>query len=238
MFDKFGSDYFADFVDSRDQYAIAPIEQINLEGMRLYNTPTGARYPSMSSVTKLLSEDAIEQWRRRVGPDEAAKVGARASRRGTAVHKLAEHYVLGETELFTTAFRKSMPDARANWIGLKETLDANLSEIRASECQLYSNELRLAGTTDCIGVYQNKLSVIDFKTSGKLKNEEWIEGYFVQCDGYGQMWKEQTGETPENIVIIIATDEAHEPQVFVKPFGLYLPRLKKLRLEFFKRYRV
>lgn len=235
MFNKFDNEYFHHFKDARSNYSIPKIEQINLEGQRLYMTPSGVKYPSMSTVTKLLSEDAIKQWRKRVGEDEAKKVSARASRRGTAVHKLAEHYVLGESAEFKTAFRKSMPDTQFNWGGIKEVLDERLSEVRASECQMYTHMMRLAGTTDCIGVFDGKLCVIDFKTSMKLKKEEYIEGYFLQCDGYGQMWKELTGETPENIVVIIGTDVRKEPQVFIKPWGEHLHALKKLRLEYFRR---
>lgn len=236
MFNKFADDYFVRFADTRSNYNIPKIEQINLEGQRLYLTPSGTKYPSMSTVTKLLSEEAIKAWRKRVGPEEAQRVSNHASRRGTGVHKLAEHYILGENLDFKTTFRKCMPDAQLNWKGVKKCLDERLTEVRASECQLFSHMLRLAGTTDCIGIFDGKLSVIDFKTSAKIKKEDWIQGYFLQCNGYGQMWHELTGELPEQIVIIIACDALpNEPQVFVKPFGEHLPALKKLRLEYFKR---
>jgi genome maintenance exonuclease 1 len=236
VFNRFDENYFASFLDRRHEYKIPLIEQINLEGMRLYATPSGVRYPSMSTITKMLSGDAIAQWRKRVGAEEANRVSARASRRGTAVHKLAEHYILGEQTAFKSAYRKSMPDTQANWAGMKEHLDEHLTEVRATECQLYSDKLRLSGTTDCIGVYKGRLCVIDFKTSGKWKQREWIDAYFLQCDGYGAMWEERTGETPESTVIIMATDGHREPQVFEEPYGASLSALKKLRLAFYQKF--
>ena len=235
---NFDESYFASFVDRRSSYVIPELEQINLDGQRFYATPSGAKYPSMSTLVKLLSGDAIAQWRKRVGPEEANRVGARASRRGTTVHALAENYLLGNRSEFITLHRKAMPDTHANWKGMKEHLDAKISEVRASECRLFSHALRLAGTTDFIGVYGGKLCVIDFKTSGKWKKREWIDGYFIQGDGYGMMWEELTGETPEDVVIIMATDGLPEPQVFVEPYGSSMKKLKQLRLDFYKAHGV
>jgi hypothetical protein len=131
-----------------------------------------------------------------------------------------------------------MPDTQSNWAGLKEHLDEHFTELRASECPLYSHDLRLAGTTDCIGIYKGRLCVIDFKTSGKWKKREWIDSYFIQGDGYGKMWEERTGETPESVVILMATDGHREPQVFEEPYGASMKALKQLRLDFFKRHGV
>lgn len=239
MFNKFDDEYFKPISDVRDSYHIPVIERIDHHaGQRLYLTETGLKYPSMSTVTSLLSKQAIADWRKRVGADEANKIGARAGRRGTDVHKLAEHYCLNEKDQFIAAYRKSMPDTQSNWGGMKEVVDQYISEVRASECQLYSDALRMAGTTDLIGLFDGKLSVIDFKTSMKWKERSWIDGYFIQCDGYGAMWEERTGETPEQSVIIIATDVKRSPQVFVEPYGQSLPALKNLRLEYFKQFGV
>jgi genome maintenance exonuclease 1 len=235
---SFADDYFTPFADRRGDYSIPELEQINLDGQRFYATPSGAKYPSMSTLVKLLSGDAIAQWRKRVGPEEAARVGARASRRGTSVHSLAENYLLGQKDEFRSLYRKAMPDTHANWKGLKPYFDTHISEVRASECRLYSHALRLAGTTDFIGVHNGRLAVIDFKTSGKFKKREWIDGYFIQGDGYGMMWEELTGETPEDVVIIMATDGMPEPQVFVEPYGSSMKKLKQLRLDFYKAHGV
>lgn len=235
---QIGENYFKSFSDMRCSYTIPELEQINGDGQRFYKTSDGTKYPSMSTVTKLLSRDAIKQWRARVGPEEAAMTSARASRRGTSVHSLTEAYICGNHDTFRTLHRKAMPDATANWSGVKRHLDEHFTEVHASECKLFSHRLRLAGTVDCVGVYKGRLCVIDFKTSGKYKKREWIDSYFIQCDGYGVMWEELTGLRPEASVIIMATDGLAEPQIFDEPFGESLPKLKKLRLEYFKEFGV
>lgn len=230
----FDEPYFKRFVNQKHKYRFPDLEQINTDHGRYYLTPNGKKYPSMSTVVGLLGKQAIIEWKKRVGLEEAAKKSAHASRRGTVVHRLAELYILAEQDEFTKAYRKAMPDSRANWTGLKEELDNSLTEIRGLETRMFSHTLRLAGTTDCIGVYRGKLSVIDFKTSGKLKKREWIDSYFIQADGYAQMWEELTGEKIEQLVIIIAVDGQEKPQVFIEPRGSSMRKLKDVRMEYWK----
>ena len=76
------------------QHDIPSLVQINESGRRLYKTPTGEKYPSVTTVVGLQSADKVQEWRKRVGTDEANKVSARASKRGSSVHSLCEHYLL------------------------------------------------------------------------------------------------------------------------------------------------
>jgi len=191
--------------------------------------------PSMSTVLSVRKGDELKEWRERVGEEEVNRIGNHAVKRGTRVHLLAEHYICRNIEGFQEAYRKAMPDARENWNGIKQVLDTRLQELRASECQLFSRKLRIAGTTDLIGVFDNKVSVVDFKTSRKQKKREWIDSYFIQGDGYGTMWNELTHqmEPIEQIVIIIAVDGMKEAQVFVEPFGSMMSTLIETRKAFY-----
>jgi hypothetical protein len=221
-------------VDRRSQYNSFPaIQQVNGDGLRYYLTQDGVKLPSMSTVLSVRSKDELKEWRNRVGEVEANRVGIRATSRGSRVHLLAEQYVCSDPNGFTQAYRKAMPDALANWTGVKHVLDTRLQELRASECRLFSRRLRIAGTTDLIGVFDHKLSVIDFKTSANKKQRDWIDDYFIQGDGYGSMWHELTGEKPEQIVIIIATDGLKESQVFIEPFGSMMDILIETRKNFY-----
>ena len=92
-------------------------------------------------------------------------------------------------------------------------MDDNISKVYAQECPLYSNYLGLAGRTDCVAVWKNKLSIIDFKTSSKPKKREWIEDYFMQCSGYAVMFEERTKIPVANVVVLIAVEE-ESPQIF------------------------
>ena len=53
---------------------------------RTYSTPDGGRYPSITTVLSILSEEAIAKWRARVGTEVADAIGRKASGRGTLVH--------------------------------------------------------------------------------------------------------------------------------------------------------
>ena len=178
---------------------------------RTYKCPDGSSFNSVTTVLKVLSEDAIQAWRRRVGEDVANKIGVRAANRGTAVHSIIERYLDNDIEYD----KDVMPDVLSTFKDVQPILDEHISEILGLEAPLYSKHLKLAGRVDCVGVFDNKLSIIDFKTSRKIKKKEWIHNYFAQASAYAIMFEERTGIPVPQLVIIIAVDN-QEPQVFVE----------------------
>ena len=177
---------------------------------RVYTDPNNNTYPSITTVLSILSEDAIKAWRARVGEFEANRISKTASNRGTAVHDLLERYVNNDPE-----FSKGiMPNIMQSFYDVKPVLDKRLNTVFAQEAPLYSNHLSLAGRVDCVGVWDNKPAIVDFKTSRKPKKKEWIDGYFMQCCAYAIMWEERTGNPITQLVVLIAVD-GHEPQIFV-----------------------
>ena len=178
---------------------------------RTYKCPDGSSFNSVTTVLKVLSEDAIQAWRRRVGEDVANKIGVRAANRGTAVHSIIERYLDNNVEYD----KDVMPDVLSTFKDVQPVLDEHISEILGLEAPLYSKHLKLAGRVDCVGVFDNKLSIIDFKTSRKIKKKEWIHNYFAQASAYAIMFEERTGIPVPQLVIIIAVDN-EEPQVFVE----------------------
>ena len=135
---------------------------------RTYKCPDGSSFNSVTTVLKVLSEDAIQAWRRRVGEDVANKIGVRAANRGTAVHSIIERYLDNNVEYD----KDVMPDVLSTFKDVQPILDEHISEILGLEAPLYSKHLKLAGRVDCVGVFDNKLSIIDFKTSRKIKKKE------------------------------------------------------------------
>lgn len=193
---------------------LVPLERLkrtSVDGQRMYETPEGLYYPSVTTITSQLNKDKIVQWRARVGEAAANKISAQASSRGTSVHKLCEDYVLNKQ-----MEEKVMPSNKDMFLAIKRHLDDNVNNIRAVEGFLYSNFLRTAGQVDLIAEYKGKLAIIDFKTSRKYKKEEWIENYFIQESAYSFMFEERTGIQVPLLVTIIAVDNEAEPQVFVK----------------------
>ena len=108
---------------------------------------------------------------------------------------------------------------------LSHRLDS-IDNIRIQEGGLYSDRLKLAGRVDCIAEYDHELSVIDFKTSSKERNDEWNENYYIQCAAYAEMYEERTGEEINQLVILCVTEDG-VVQEFVKEKGEYLPLLNE-----------
>ena len=178
---------------------VGKLVQVNSKAGRYYETPSGAKYPSVTSVTKLHSQASILAWKERVGEEEAGRISRRALGRGNKIHSLAEKYLLNEGDC-------SDDFSKADFGQMIPFLD-NINNIRCLETKLYSDHLKVAGTADCIAEYEGKLTVIDFKTSAKMKKREWVKDYFMQCSAYAVMYEERTGTPIERMLLIINVED-------------------------------
>ena len=191
-----------------------------VDGKRYYISPSGKKLPSVTTVLGHSKKHIIKEWRERVGNEEAQKISTRASVRGTKFHNMMEKYLTNDATLFENV----MPDMKQAFKDTQKTVDL-IDNIHYIECPLYSERLGLAGRTDVIGEFAKTLSVIDFKTSTKLKKEEWIDNYFEQGTAYALMYEELTGIPIDQIVIIISVDGETEPQVFIRDKKHYVDSL-------------
>jgi genome maintenance exonuclease 1 len=210
-----------DFNRKQFEYELLEFAELQrIDGpIRLYETPEGKRYPSVTTVLgKMMDKSALETWRKRVGEEEAARVSARASTRGTNVHTMCENYVLGND------IDASMPHNMMMFNQIKKVLDEKVDMVRATECTLFSDHLKLAGSCDLIANYDGRLSIIDYKTSAKRKRKDWIEGYFLQASLYSYMLWEMTDILVKDIVIIIGVDDSLESQIFIERPQRYLEK--------------
>lgn len=195
------------------------------DGKRYYTTPDGVKLPSVTTVIGAKGKAAIIAWRKRVGEEEANKISRKASGRGTNVHTLCERYLNNEP------LGEIMPDAKAMFLPLKPILN-RINNIHYQECALWSVKLGMAGRVDCIGEFDGVLSVIDFKTSKRIKKREDIDNYFAQCVAYACMYEELIGNGIDQIVIIMAVDD-EEPLIFIEKTEDHLNTL----LEYIKFYK-
>ncbi len=174
---------------------------------RTYTTPDGTRYPSITTVLSILSEESIAAWRRRVGEEEANRISTKAAGRGTLVHQIIEEYLKNQD------VDDYLPHIRQSLENLRPILDSRIGKIYGLEVPLYSSHLGLAGRCDCIAEFDGVKSIVDFKTSRKPKKKEWIDNYFAQMAGYAVMWEERTSQPITNTVVIMDVDD-NEPLVF------------------------
>ena len=222
-------------VSNRKEFEYELLEFAELQRIdgpiRLYETPEGKRYPSVTTVLgKMMDKSALETWRKRVGEEEASRVSARASTRGTNVHTMCENYVLGND------IDASMPHNMMMFNQIKKVLDEKVDMVRATECTLFSDHLKLAGSCDLIANYDGRLSIIDYKTSAKRKRKDWIEGYFLQASLYSYMLWEMTEILVKDIVIIIGVDDSLESQIFIERPQRYLEKAVDLVRSYHKMY--
>jgi genome maintenance exonuclease 1 len=222
-------------VSNRKEFEYELLEFAELQRIdgptRFYETPEGNRYPSVTAVLgKMMDKSELETWRKRVGEEEAARVSARASTRGTNVHTMCENYVLGND------IDASMPHNMMMFNQIKKVLDEKVDMVRATECTLFSDHLKLAGSCDLIANYDGRLSIIDYKTSAKRKRKDWIEGYFLQASLYSYMLWEMTDILVKDIVIIIGVDDSLESQIFIERPQRYLEKAVDLVRSYHKMY--
>ena len=206
------------------------VEPVNKDGVRFYKLPkTDKYYPSVTSITSFKNAKFFKEWRTKIGEDEANRITARATQRGTAFHSIAEDYINGELDL--DKYLDNNPLSVRMFQSAKDTLN-RINNIHCLESFLYSHYLGLAGRVDCIAEFDGELAVIDFKTSTKEKKEEHIENYFVQETAYAAMFLERTGIEVKKIVTLIATEEG-SIQIFQKHnLDDYLQLLKTYISEF------
>lgn len=195
------------------------------DGSRVYSTPSGQSYPSVTSVTGLLNIQSIMEWRKRVGEETANKISKKAANRGTRIHSLCEKFLLNE-EVVPDMFDHAM------WKSIEPYL-GRINNVHALETPLYSDHLQVAGTVDCIAEYEGKLAVIDFKTSARVKHRDDIHSYFMQCSAYAVAFEELTGINIPRIVVIMAVDD-NDPLVFHEKRDAWIDGFKSLREDFRK----
>jgi len=195
-----------------------------VNGQRWYTTPEGKKYASITTILSDGPKPWLENWRNNLGKSRADKETKRCADRGTAVHLLAEKYLDNEQ-----GFTKGID---ASYVRLFNQIKIPLNKIdniRAQECALYSDRLRLAGRVDVVGEYEGKLAIIDFKTSNNNKDESMVEDYFIQCTAYAIMYHELYGEPIEDIVVIIAVEKGMMPLVYKRKIDDYVaPLLKRI----------
>jgi genome maintenance exonuclease 1 len=187
------------------------LESVTLpNGKRHYVTPNGVKLPSVTTVIGAKEKKGILEWRKRVGEAEANRISKIASGRGNRVHLMAEQYLNNEE----IQWSKCMPDAVEAFSQIKPYLD-NVNNIHYQEQALWSETIGMAGRVDLIAEWDGVLSVIDFKTSKKVKEREDIPNYFAQCVAYSLMYQELVGVPIKQIVVLMSVDEG-SPCVYVE----------------------
>lgn len=205
------------------------LEQINTDNGRFYAASDGSitEEPGYPSVTTVLGADkskseGLRKWKERVGEDEANRISHVAAQAGTAIHQIMEDWILNrEPET------KPMPIHVAKARGLKNFAEIYIDNVMLVEGQLFSHELRTAGTVDLVAEWQGEPAIIDWKTSRYAKKRNYITNYFMQEAAYAVMFEERTGIKIKKLVTLIAYEDGN--QMFVEEPDDWIPEFKKIR---------
>ena len=208
-----------------DKTVLPKTKGMSVDGHRFYNID-GHNYPSVTTVLGIRKTEGLKKWRESIGENVAKWEMNRAARRGKSFHTLVEQYIKNETP----SIRDVLP------LGLFRLLKPYIDQIdniHLLEAIMYSKELTIAGQVDCVAEYNGKLSVIDFKTSNKERQESWIDNYFLQTTAYACMYEEHFGTPIEQIVILIASEDG-TTQAFIKQKADYKKELMESIDGFYK----
>ena len=208
---------------------IFDIETETLPSGRTYFTPDGD-YPSITTILgKTANQVWLQKWKEKVGEEEAAKISKQATDRGTLVHEYAEKYFNGK-DIYSDLSTETKDIIQMSKDLIKIT-ESGVEEIWGQEQVLWSNKIRYAGRCDMIGIWKGLPSIIDFKTSKRIKYLKSIKDYFIQCCGYAVAHNEMYGSGIKNIVVLITVEEK-DPQIFEQSAIPFLPELKLRRKQY------
>ena len=200
-------------------------------GVRHYDTPTGNSYPSVTTMLGHKEKPWLVEWRDSmdkdwdgIGEKASENEMTRAAKRGTAVHEIIERYL----DNHPTPTDGYIPEYIKRFNQLKFFLK-KVDNIHTQESALFSDTLRIAGRVDCIGEYDGKLCVIDFKTSNNIKDRDMVYDYFLQTTAYAIMYHEMTGVPIDSVAILISVERGMVPMVYQDQIDKYVsPLLQRI----------
>ena len=222
----------------KNKYIYPKLERVDTEMGRHYIDSTNKPVPSVTTVLSgtSKSKDGLIQWRNRVGDEEADRVIKQSTDIGTAVHEAIEKFLNKESwnDFGDTSDQKMAKNISHKFVN--DALDG-ITEIWGLEVGLILDNL-YAGTADCVGLYKDIPTLIDFKTAKKIKKRDWIEDYFLQGCAYANAHNVMFGTDIQQIVILMVDRNLIFQEYIVRPTEFsYLTRKWKNRLiEFNKKY--
>ena len=198
------------------------LKELMVAGKRFYKLPDKDIWvPSVTTVTGWKDRAKWKKWREE-NPDKSRRILSR----GTAFHSVMEDY-LNDKEM--NPFESK--DVQTMYTAMKEYADKYIDNIHGLELPLYGEVVPMAGRADCIAEFDGELSIIDFKTTERMKPAEWCTDYFIQCTAYALMYTERTN-IPIKQIVIMMVDPTGDVTCFVRNPMKYVKQLKE-RIDFF-----
>ena len=209
-----------------DKYSYAQGTRSTVHGSRSYDV-AGYRLPSVTTILGQTKDDTyLKKWIADKGEKEAERIKIASATRGTSMHKYLENYVIGKgyEDLTKLGQETKRMAQKVIDVGL-----APVSEYFGSEVTLYYPGL-YAGSTDLVGIHNDKETIIDFKQANRPKREEWIGDYKLQAGAYAMAHDQVHGSNIEQCVIMVCT-----PDLYYQEFKIDGHNLRKAKHDFLRR---
>ena len=209
-----------------DRYNYVRVSRSDDEGGRTYDVQ-GARLPSVTTIlSRTKDQGFIKRWKAKVGEEQAEAIKNHSSKRGTAMHKFLEAYVLGKGyEDLTPIGNEARPMAKK----MIENSLLPIDEYYGSEVTLYYPGL-YAGSTDLVCRHNDMDTIVDFKQANRPKREEWIDDYYMQIAAYAMAHDYIHGSSIEQGIIMVCT-----PDLYLQEFRFQGAELRSWKHKFLKR---
>lgn len=168
-----------------EKFNYTELERKKIDGKRRYVTPDGKKLPSVTTILESTKPErdrrALANWRKRVGKEEASRISQEASNVGGLMHKDLERQIKGEGRIEGDNIVHRIGKRMSSKV--LENIEEDIDEVWGSEVRLFYPEL-YAGTTDLVGLWRGRPTIMDFKQANKPKKKEWVTDYFLQGVAY------------------------------------------------------
>ena len=195
-----------------ERFKYNELKQINdsVTRKRVYLTPEGEKLPSVTTILSSTKDMThLNEWKKRVGEQEAQRITTEAAGIGTAMHANLERFLCGMERQPGNNVVHVQANKMAEVIiqnGLKY-----VDEVWAMEQSLYFPGL-YSGTTDLCGVFNGKPAIMDHKQTNKPKKEEWVEDYKLQLVAYAMAHNEVYGTDIKTGVVFMCSRDLQYQQ--------------------------
>ena len=216
------------------------MSRVEIEGKRRYATPDGEKLPSVTTILDATkseeSKKALNEWRKRMGPQKAQAITTEAANRGTRMHKFLEDYI--KTGIITESGSNpySIQSHKMAQTIISEGL-SKCNEYWGTEVPLYFPKI-YAGTTDLVGIHDGEEAIMDHKQTNKPKKREWIDDYFVQLSAYANAHNEVHGtKIRKGVIFMCSADNAYQEFIlegsdFDKYSDMWFKRVEQYYMKF------
>ena len=203
-----------DMLKIKSPYDYKELKRTSVDGKRLHENPWGNPVPSVTTIlsaTQSAEKRAgLAKWKKRVGDSEAQRIVTEASNVGSVMHNILEKWF--KNEEYNPGNNMVHKQAKGMAQVVIDNVEPDIDEVWGSEVNLVAKDL-YAGTTDLVGMYKGKPTIMDFKQTNKPKKREWIDDYFMQGAAYAGAHNEMYGTDIANIAVFMCS-RAGEFQLF------------------------